>query len=243
MPLVSARDERISFAPLRPTSMDNYRLMSLDLPANRDPTPQSPAPTVLLLTAHCDDAELWAGGTILRYVAAGWRVIAAIAHHDGHRREETGEGGRILGFEPRFRQEGTSLVAWVRKSLASAGAEVLLTHAPHDLHPQHRAVFAATFRAIRGETFDRWRPSRWYHFDTYLLTRVPATPPVLIDISSEFPRKCQALRCHRSQAPGQLVRMSRYMNGLHGMQLQTRYAEAFYPLPLMGRWPAMRDLP
>lgn len=223
--------------------MDNYGLMSLDPRPGPHAAGRPCSSTVLVITGHCDDAELWAGGTILRYVAAGWRVLVGIAHHDPHRREESEQGGRVLGFAPMFRKAGTPLVAWVRECLAAAGAEVLLTHAPRDLHPQHRYVYAAAFRALRGETYDRWRPSRWYHFDTYLLTHVPATPPVLIDISSEFPRKCQALRCHRSQAPTHLIRMTRYISGLHGMQLRTRYAEAFYPLQLMGGWPPLRDLP
>jgi LmbE family N-acetylglucosaminyl deacetylase len=217
--------------------------MSIDPQLGPVPAGPSRRSTVLLLTAHCDDAELWAGGTIVRYVAAGWRVLVGIAHHDPRRREESEEGGRILGFAPSFREAGMPLVAWVRECLAEAEAEVLLTHAPRDLHPQHKNVYAAAFRALQGETYDRWCPSRFYSFDTYLLTRVPATTPVLIDISSEFPRKCRALRAHRSQAAGQLVRMTRYISGLHGMQLRTRYAEAFYPLQLMGGWPALRDLP
>jgi LmbE family N-acetylglucosaminyl deacetylase len=203
----------------------------------------SDSPTVLLLTAHCDDAELWAGGTIRRYVTAGWRVRVGIAHHDALRRAEAEHGARVLGFEPQFREDRTALGGWVQECLAEAGAEVLLTHSPRDLHPQHRDVYAATFRTLRGDSYSRWRPDRWYHFDTYLLTHVPATAPVLIDISSEFPMKCKALRCHQSQSPGRLVRMTRYVSGLHGMQLRTRYAEAFYPLQLMGEWPQLRDLP
>lgn len=170
-------------------------------------------------------------------------MVVGIAYHDAPRRLESREGGRLLGFEPVFREPGKPLRAWVRECLAAAAAEVLFTHARHDLHPQHDDVHAAMLRALRGETFRKYRPSRWYNFDTYYLTRVPEAAPVLTDITSEFTGKCRALRCHRSQKPRDLVRMARYMNGLHGMQLGTRYAEAFYPFPLMGGWPALRDLP
>ncbi len=232
-----------SATALRWTCTGNYGLMSVDSQLGGEPAGPLRPSTILLLTAHCDDAELWAGGTILRYVAAGWRVLVGIAHHDSLRREESQQGGKVLGFEPQFREDGMPLIAWVRKCLTEAQAEVLLTHAPRDLHPQHRDVYTATFRALCGETYRRGRPSRWYHFDTYLLTRVPVTPPVLIDISSEFRQKCRALRCHKSQTPGHLVRMTRYISGLHGMQMRTRYAEAFYPLQLMGGWPSLRELP
>lgn len=235
--------ERGDCTALRPAMMDNYELMSVQSTFGTERSGTSDPPTVLLLTAHCDDAELWAGGTIRRYVTAGWRVRVGIAHHDTLRRSEAEHGARVLGFTPQFREDRTDLGEWVRGCLAEAGAEVLLTHSPRDLHPQHRAVYAATFRTLRGDAYSRWRPDRWYHFDTYMLTHVPATAPVLIDISSEFPVKCKALRCHESQSPGLLVRMTRYISGLHGMQLGTRYAEAFYPLQLMGGWPRLREMP
>jgi hypothetical protein len=40
-----------------------------------------------------------------------------------------------------------------------------------------------------------------------------------------------------------LIKMARTMNSLHGVRIRAEYAEAFYPFPLLGRIPRLREFP
>jgi LmbE family N-acetylglucosaminyl deacetylase len=197
---------------------------------------------LLLFAAHCDDGELWAGGTIAKLVEGGRRVRLAIAYHDGQRRNEAEAGAAALGCEVWFREDDADLFKWVSFCLHEARPEVLMTHPAGDPHFEHDEVGRTVGRALTKSRRRKEYPSRWYWFDTYNST-LSLGFPLLIDISSSFDRKCSALECHLSQVPAELIEMARTMNALHGARIRARYAEAFYPFPLLGRWPRLRELP
>ena len=151
------------------------------------------SPTQLLLfAAHCDDGELWAGGTIAKLARSGGRVALAIAHHDDRRRGEAEASAELLGCEVRFRGEGTDLFEWVRDCLSEARPEVLITHPIGDPHFEHDEVGRAVSRVLTKSRQRREYPRRWYWCDTYHSTSPPGLP-LLIDISDTFDRKCAAL--------------------------------------------------
>lgn len=197
---------------------------------------------LLLLVAHCDDAELWAGGTIGRLIDQGHRVVIAIAHHNSVRKREATASASLLGYEVWYRHVRTSIVDWTGTCLRTARPEVLMTHHTGDPHFEHRQLGELTLRALTKSRQRSAYPQRWYWLDTYYSTQELGCP-VLIDISAAFPRKCLALECHRSQNPSSLVTMARAMNQLHGLRIRTQYAEAFFPFALLGRWPKLRELP
>jgi LmbE family N-acetylglucosaminyl deacetylase len=197
---------------------------------------------LLLFAAHCDDGELWAGGTISRLVENGKRVVLAIAHHDATRRSEAEASGTVLGCEVRFRENGVDLFEWVNACLSEIRPDILATHPIGDPHFEHDELGGTVSRVLTKSRQRKTYPRRWYWFDTYYSTK-PEGLPLLIDISDHFDRKRSALECHRSQSPDDLVEMARTMNALHGRRIRADYAEAFHVFPLLGRWPRLRDLP
>lgn len=198
---------------------------------------------VLVVTAHCDDAELWAGGTIARLTTAGVRVQVAIAHHTDVRRGEALRGGAELGVAPRFRSEGQPLLEWAEQEIHAARPEVLLTHGGNDPHPEHVAIFQGVIDALVRSRERRHYPRRWYSFDTYYLTRLPPGAPVIINVSASFERKLRSLRMHVSQNVEELTQMAEAMAVLHGMKIRVARGEAFHPFDILGRWPALREVP
>jgi len=196
----------------------------------------------LLCVAHCDDAELWAGGTIAKLAKAGKNVVAAIAHHDDLRRNEVVSSAKILGYEIRFREKDASLFDWIENCFSELRPEVLATHPAGDPHFEHDEVSHMVTKVLTKSTQRKNYPKRWYWFDTYYSTDSQGHS-VLIDISDYFERKISALECHQSQSPGDLIKMARAMNALNGMRIRTQYAEAFYTFPLLGRVPRLRELP
>jgi LmbE family N-acetylglucosaminyl deacetylase len=197
---------------------------------------------LLLFAAHCDDGELWAGGTIANLVESGKRVTLAIAHHDSTRRGEAEAGAAILGCEVWFREDNADLFEWVCSCLHEARPDVLITHPIDDPHFEHDEISRIVNRALTKSRQRKEYPRRWYWCDTYNSTSKVGFP-LLIDISAYFDRKCSALECHRSQSPVHLVEMAQAMNALHGGRIRVKYAEAFYVFPLLGRWPRLRELP
>jgi N-acetylglucosamine malate deacetylase 1 len=201
-----------------------------------------PATKLLLFAAHCDDGDLWSGGTIMRLSEIGQRVVLAIAHQDDRRRLEAEKSATILGCEVWFRQRTDDIREWAARCLHEARPEVLVTHPPTDSHFEHSELSCAVRKALTQSKRRKLYPVRWYWFDTYYITQSQGFP-LLIDISLYFDQKCSALRCHRSQRPRDLVRMAHAINSLHGQRIRVQYAEAFHPYPLLGRLPVLRDLP
>jgi len=200
------------------------------------------ATDLLLFTAHCDDAELWAGGTITRLARNGGRVCVAIANHDPTRRREAELSARILGYEVTFHEGSAGSLAWAQDVLESTAPDVLMTHPVADPHFEHARLGATIIEALTKSLHRKAYPRRWYAYDTYYSTTSEGFS-LLIDISDEFETKASALRCHKSQQPDELVAMARSMNSLNGQRIRASYAEAFQPFPLLGRWPRLRDLP
>jgi bacillithiol biosynthesis deacetylase BshB1 len=175
----------------------------------------------LVVSPHPDDAELGAGGTIVRLIKQGWKVgildlttgeptplgslerraaetAAANAHLGNPWRKNLGLPNRSLEPTLAHRREVTAVFRQVRPRLIFA---------PYweDAHPDHlaatRLVEDARFWSklsksdIPGEPF---HPARiLYYFSVHL--RIVERPSFVLDVSDEVEAKVAALRCYRSQ--------------------------------------------
>lgn len=199
-------------------------------------------PSALFITAHCDDAELWAGGTICKYINKGWSVNVAITFFDEIRKKESIRSAGLIGYEIFFYDSGgQSINQWIKELIGMCKPEVIFTHQENDLHYRHSQVFHETLIALT-KTKEKF-PKRWYMYDTYFLSRIPSDFPILIDISKFFINKISSLKYHRSQNPDTLIKMATSINSLHGQKIRTKYAEAFYPFSLLGKLPKLLDIP
>lgn len=198
----------------------------------------------LVLTAHCDDAELWAGGTLARWAESGLRCVVGIAFHNQIRRTEAQRSAVILGYEPRFMPPEGDLTSWILDLLMQCQPEVLLTHPENDPHFQHQCLHRCVVEALTRFPHRKASPKRWYAFDSYYQTRLPpGIWPMTVDIGETLDRKLSALAVHQSQDAGNLTHMARHTAAMAGMRTRMDFAEAFYPFDLLGRWAVLRDLP
>lgn len=197
----------------------------------------------LLITAHCDDAELWAGGTLARWADEGLQCTVGVAFHDAERREETRRSAALLQYDAVFRNDQQDLASWILSLLEDSRPEVLLTHPENDPHPDHRVTHDQTILALTKFKNRRAGPLRWYSFDSYYQTRLPAAWPLAVDIGATLERKLTALAEHRSQDPAALAYQARHTAAMTGMRVRMEHAEAFHPFDLLGRWPVLRELP
>jgi bacillithiol biosynthesis deacetylase BshB1 len=175
----------------------------------------------LIVAPHPDDAELGAGGTIVRLMGQGWRVgILDLTSGEPtplgtpeRRVAETAAANRALGdpWRKNLGLANRSLEPTLanRRALAAVfrATRPRLLFAPYweDAHPDHtaatRLVEEARFWSklsksdIPGTPF---HPARiLYYFSVHL--RIVERPSLLLDISDQLAPKLEALRSYRSQ--------------------------------------------
>ncbi|WP_046866125.1 PIG-L deacetylase family protein [Microvirga massiliensis] len=132
--------------------------------------------SVLCLGAHSDDIEIGAGGTILRWIAAGvrldvqWCVLSAA----GPRAEEANAsaaaflagaaGVRIeLGTfrDGFFPYQGSEIKAWMEGVKTRFDPDIILTHRRHDAHQDHREVCQLTWNTFRNHLILEYEIPKW----------------------------------------------------------------------------------
>ncbi len=115
---------------------------------------------VLAIVAHPDDAEIAAGGLLVRHsrIGSNIRIVSATNGQSGHhaiapdqligiRREEARRAGEqiraeyvTLDFPDGFLMPDLSLRAAIIGEVRRFQPDLVLTHRPNDYHPDHRAV-------------------------------------------------------------------------------------------------------
>lgn len=182
---------------------------------------------VLLLGAHPDDAEIFAGGLLVRHRARGSvvRMISVTDGRSGHhqtpphelvliRREEARKSGAIIGaayltwdFPDGSLLPDLNLRSAIIREIRAFKPDLVLTHRPNDYHPDHRAVGQALQDASYMVTVPhvcpevpalRYDPVVAYMSD--LFTRPnKLRPDVILDIDAEFNTVVKMAACHQSQ--------------------------------------------
>ena len=223
---------------------------------------------ILAIAAHRDDVELTCGGTIVKSAAAGRRV-AILDLTQGEtgtrgdaetRAREASLAAEVLGVVARenLGLPDAGIVNTPETRLAVAGAirrfrpRVVIAPAPPPFgrHPDHRvaselirdACFLAGLQKVAPD-LPRHRPYKVVHAIAYREDHVK--PTFVVDVSAEFERKLQAIRCYASQFEGVTQAGEVYPNGEpleeivrhhaahYGSLIRVRYGEPFYTFETM----------
>jgi LmbE family N-acetylglucosaminyl deacetylase len=200
----------------------------------------SPAVDLLTIMAHPDDAELWAGATI----AGAPSAVIAVAAHDPVRDAEAARGAGILGARLELLPE-LSIVS-VQQLLRRVGPQVVVMHHVDDVHPDHRRIAEIVISALPDVVIETGLPARVYMCDGYNNLDRRGRPiylPVMINASGQWDTKLRALQSHTSQPIVEhFGPMAEVLGRLHGLRIGARYAEAFAPVPVLGRLPEAASL-
>jgi LmbE family N-acetylglucosaminyl deacetylase len=182
---------------------------------------------ILVLGAHPDDAEFFAGGLLSAHADAG-SVISLVSvtngqsgHHQlssdalvARRRREAAASGALLrtsyitwDFPDGYLQPSLELREAIIREVRTFQPSLILTHRPFDYHPDHRAVGQAVQDAsymvmvpkiAPGYVPPTKEPIVAYMVD--LFTRpCPFRADIVIDVSSFLERVIDLLSCHQSQ--------------------------------------------
>ena len=222
--------------------------------------------SILAIAAHRDDVELTCGGTLIKAASRGQRT-AIIDLTQGEmgtrgsaalRGEEAARAAELLGCVARetlaLPDAGIENTPATRELLARAirryKPRVVIAPAFEGRHPDHRvtaglvrdACFVAGLAKVAPE-LPKHRPLKILHALTYRqdFTR----PSFVVDISAEFERKLEAVRCYASQFDGEIQAGEVFPNGeplydiirhyaaTYGSLIRTRYGEPFFTTEMM----------
>jgi LmbE family N-acetylglucosaminyl deacetylase len=182
---------------------------------------------VMVVGAHPDDCDFKCGGTALKFLAAGHRVMflsmtnGCMGHHldygaalAARRYAETQAAARLTGIEyrvtdipdgalmPDLRSRETLL-----REIRGCEPDIIITHRPADYHPDHRntgvLVMDSSYMVIvpgaaPGTPPLRNQPFIFYMSDEFTFP-CPFVPQVAVDIGGVMEQKTAMLNCHASQ--------------------------------------------
>lgn len=204
----------------------------------------SSANSVLTVMAHPDDAELWAGGTLAIHAQAGTPVTIVVPRANEVRDREAAAGAKTLGTSLRLLDELTADA--LRGLLTELRPEIVITHNPGDIHPDHQQAAQTLLAALPEVVITTGHPRRVYTCDGYHNLHRDGRPlhlPVIVDVTSVWETKMRALAGHVSQPIDEhFGPMAETLGRLHGGRIGVPYAEAFAPVPVLGRLPASPHL-
>ena len=221
---------------------------------------------VLAIAAHRDDVELTCGGTLLKALEFG-KTTAIIDLTQGEtgtrgsaelRAEEASRAAEILGVSARINlglpDAGIINSPETRAELAVAirrfAPRVVIAPSQNGRHPDHRvtaelvrdACFIAGLRKIEPSV-PAHRPHKVINCLTFREDHIK--PTFVVDISSVFERKLEAVRAYASQFNDAVQAGEVYPNGEplldivrhqaahYGSLIRSRYGEPFYTAETM----------
>lgn len=175
---------------------------------------------VLAVVAHPDDAELTCGGTLIRMADAGYRV-GVLDLTDGaggsrgsaaQRAAEAEAASEVMGLAVRENlglpdaalQDDTQSRLALARAIRRLGPRVLILPHWRSRHPDHEAAarlgraaaFLAGLKKISGEGIPA-RPEKIIHALSFIENG--GKPSFVVDITAQFERKLEAVRCFTSQ--------------------------------------------
>ena len=221
---------------------------------------------ILAIAAHRDDVELTCGGTLIKAAARGQRT-AIIDLTQGEmgtrgsaelRAQEASMAAEILGVTARenvgLPDAAIENTPATRRQIATLirkfRPRVVIAPATRGRHPDHRvaselirdACFLAGLAKIDPATSPH-RPKKVIHCVSF--RQDFEKPTFVVDISAEFERKMQAVRCYGSQFEGAtqagevyptgepLYDVIRYHASHYGSLIRTQYGEPFFTFETM----------
>jgi bacillithiol biosynthesis deacetylase BshB1 len=216
---------------------------------------------ILAIAAHRDDVELTCAGTLLRARDAGYRtaILDLTAGETGTRgsadlrAREAAEAAKILGVAERRNaglpdahlQNDDAARRVVVEHLRHFAPRVVILPFSGGRHPDHRIASEVGRDACYLAGLARYPAPGTPHRPIKILYSLayredPVKPTFVVDISAQFERKLNAIRCYASQFDGvkaageifptgqDLYSLVETQNAHYGSLIRRRYGEPFF---------------
>ncbi len=221
---------------------------------------------LLAIAAHRDDAELACGGTLVKAAKQGHRT-AILDLTQGElgttgsaelRASEASRAAELMGVAARenLRLPDAGIVntpetrALLARAIRRFRPRVVIAPAPRGRHPDHATTAALVRDACFVAGLAKVEPSVPKHRPHKVIHCVSfrehfGKPTFVVDISDEFERKLDAIRCYASQFEGvttagevypngePLLEIIRHQAAHYGSLIRVRYGEPFHTAETM----------
>jgi LmbE family N-acetylglucosaminyl deacetylase len=201
---------------------------------------------MLAVMAHPDDAEVWAGGTLAKFVDRGHRAHIAVmtyGPHDPRGVEALAGAARLgatvdlLGLRDTAVRDTDEAADRLMAVLEREIPRIVIVHNPDDSHPDHEASFLVARRALIRWYAGPHRPPAIpsvYAAGTYrgMGLRGPVELDTFVDVSQQWDRKAHALLAHASQGPERWLPRQKVALQAMGARAGCELAEGFRRLVL-----------
>ncbi len=213
---------------------------------------------VLAIAAHRDDLEITSGGLIAKFVDLGYTVgmLDLTAGEMGSRGDadtrlaEATAAAKVLGASVRanlglpdaYLENNFETRAIMAQQIRDFAPQLIIIPHWQQRHPDHRVCSQLCFDASHYSGLKKAKLSGEPHRPRKILfsTYYESTPPSFaVDISAQFERKLESIRCYHSQfregdkenkvfAPGfDLFAYVRSNDGALGSKIRVQYAEGY----------------
>ncbi len=206
--------------------------------------PKSIPRRLLIVAAHADDETFGCGGTIAVEAKNGRQITVCCLTGTSVRHKELKAACDTLGANV-IAMKGKDLtltVPEVTKTLIpiiqNVRPHIIISHNPHDYHPDHRVVHHAICRSVEWASHTtQYKKKAWrtQHLLSMEINTLLPTPTILVDISDTIELKTQAINEYQTQ----LKKTKKYYlffnlqkARLRGIQGACEYAEAFHEILL-----------
>jgi len=197
---------------------------------------------VLAISAHADDAELGAGGTLARWAREGseiFHIIFSTLKQSELRSSEICKANEALGIDKNnivlydypnrrfaeYRQDILQILSDAKFFKYDVEDDkksyIVLTHCSTDTHQDHEVVYKESVRAFRNCTLLGYEdPWNMYKFDSRLSVHLS---------KEDLLAKCNSIAAHKSQSHRPFMDKN-FIVGMtvtNGMRMRQKYAENF----------------
>jgi len=185
---------------------------------------------VLVLSAHPDDLELGAGGTVRKLVSSGAKVDNLIMVPNVPHKRHLEISSKLLGFNPiYFENDSTdrpilnnNTVSKVESLIDVKSYDLIISHWKEDWHQDHRLCHELTNIIRRVGKCDVWYMESWPYNHKYESFR----SSVYVDISNEIAEKTHAINAYLN-LPDDLSKKIAGYNSYRANFIRCEYAEVF----------------
>lgn len=193
---------------------------------------------VLVLMAHPDDAEIWAGGTLLNHYMQGDEILFVyIFCNDEARKQEAIKAADRFHGKAEFwnwpidLQDSVNLVANFKPT-------IIITHWEGDTHYEHVKTYEIVMEMVSVLAVSYCLKFNIYCCDCYNSLgrnpQMPFIPTDFIDITSVWNEKQALISVYKSQPTDYWLKMVGNQNRMHGSRVGVEYAEGFIQVPVLG---------
>lgn len=203
--------------------------------------------TIIVFSPHNDDLEIGLGGTVLKHIEDGYRIVKLVFSagqlSNPHLKEEiiikrrereALAVARDFGIhetvfyrlnDQKVEEELNIIEDKVRELLSNERPEKIYLPAGNDAHPDHRAIHHFGMKLLEENDIEI------YTYEVWSLTNQPH-PSVYIDITPYFSKKLSMMAYFTTEKISVFLQKIPviYRAIKYGRKIHVRYAEKFYKL-------------